>query len=1224
MKKILGLDLGTNSIGWAIVQESSAIPDKILGMGSRIIPLNSDESDEFSKGNAISKNMNRTIKRTIRKGYDRYGLRRKALKQLLVANGMMPDEELLIKIRKERLFELRDKAVKGQISLKEIGRIFLQLNQRRGYKSSRKDESTDKNITEYEQSINDRFSEIHTQQKTIGQYFFTELSDNPHFRVKEKVFPRKAYIEEFQKIWDTQALFYPSIFTAIFKAEIQDKTIYYQRDLKSQKDLVSFCEFEGNYFTSSGGKMKFAGPRVAPLSSPIAQVCKIWESINNISIKSRKGEDFIISTEKKKEIFEFLDTHEKILQPELFKILGLGKNEGYYANALIAKKGLQGNTTKTALFSVLSEDFHAPLLRFNTDVEEYETVDKITGELLVRKKITDKFENEPLYRLWHTIYSLPNDDDIISTLIKKFGIPGDKAKVLAKLDFNKSGFTKKSARAMRKILPYLQDGFKYSDACLMTGYNHSNCLTTEENLQRQLIDKLPLLSKNSLRQPVVEKILNQMINLVNAVIEKYGKPDEIRIELARELKQNKEERNETFRRINETERYHDKIRKHLTEHPYFQKKKVTRRDIERYKLWEEFDGVSPYEPSKIISLADLFSGLYDIEHIIPKSKLFDDSFGNKTICPRHLNSGQSGKNNMTAYDFMNYRSPNDLEEYLKCVENNKKISRTKREKLLMAADKIPADFIARQLRETQYIARKAKEILLQSCRHVHTTSGRITETLRRLWGWDDIIMNLQLSKYKELGKTEWIEWGANGSPIRKEIITGWSKRDDHRHHAIDALTVACTDQGFIQRISSLNSQHTKDEIFNELKNGRYNQKLSLLDNYLVDKKPFTNNQVQEATSLILISYKAGKKVATWGKRMVKKNGKKVIVQNNILIPRGALSEESVYGKINKSVLKEVRLGPSFTDADKISNKEIKMKIKERLAAFDNDPAKAFKNLQKNPIWLKDQIEQINKVTIMVDQPEYVIKYPVQNITIKDLGFVIDPAVRKAIEKRLAAYNNNPKEAYKNLSDNPIWLNEKKQIPIKSVRCYTGLNVVAGIKVEDKVQHINYDKYVKPGSNHHIAIYKDENGKRQEHVVTFWHAVERKKYGIPVVITNTKEVWDNILKKGIDDQDFLSKLPSDQWKYEFSMQQNEMFVFGMSQEEVQQFLELKDYKAISNNLFRVRKITSGNYWFNHHCETTPRENMEDKKTGRCIQASLSGMTGIKIKINNLGVPETTAS
>jgi len=143
MKKVLGLDLGVSSIGWALTNEDEK---QILGFGSRIIPLTTEDIDEFTKGNAISKNQKRTTKRTQRKGYDRYQLRRKNLVGVLKQNDMLPGLDL-IKLPKLELWKIRNDAISNKVIPKEIGRILLHLNQKRGYKSSRSDANLDKKDT---------------------------------------------------------------------------------------------------------------------------------------------------------------------------------------------------------------------------------------------------------------------------------------------------------------------------------------------------------------------------------------------------------------------------------------------------------------------------------------------------------------------------------------------------------------------------------------------------------------------------------------------------------------------------------------------------------------------------------------------------------------------------------------------------------------------------------------------------------------------------------------------------------------------------------------------------------------------------------------------------------------------------------------------------------------------------------------------------------------------
>lgn len=1210
MKKILGLDLGTTSIGWAVIQEQSENKINIEGMGSRIIPLSTDEKNEFESGNAISTNQKRTLKRTQRKGYDRYQLRKKYLKEKFEELGMMPDKALF-DLSGISLYGLRAKAINEKISLHEIGRIFFHLNQKRGYKSSRKDENKDKKETDYVAEVKTRYAKIKEAGLTIGQYFHAGLLNDERYRIKDQIFPREAYIEEFNSIWTTQQKYYPEILTDKNIQQIRDEIIYFQRPLKSQKGLVSICEFEGKWYKNKEGKEIFSGPKVAPRSSPLFQVCKLWETINNITINSKRGEAFVISTEKKHELFQYLDTHEKLTETELFKILGIGKNDGYYGNKQLSK-GLQGNLTKTAITKILNQSFEE-IVSLELVTETYEEVDKNSGEITSRFQIRSDVENQPLYKIWHVIYSLQEEIDIVKKLQNDFNIDEDAAWQLAKLDFTKGGFTNKSAKAVRKILPYLQQGLKYSDAALMAGYNHSDSITAEENLIRPLKEKLRLLPKNSLRQPVVEKILNQMINLVNTVIDQHGRPDEIRIELARELKQSLDERNTTFSNNLKRERENKTIADRLSKDYHV---KANRRNIQKWKLYGETDGQCLYCGNKV-ELSDFLNGdESDVEHIIPKTKLFDDSFQNKIISHRRCNKD---KDNLTAYDYMLTQSADELhrfEESIAQLFKDRKITKAKRDKLLMTDAKIPTDFIARQLRETQYIARKSREILQEVCRNVWATSGSVTEKLRRLWGWEESLLHLQLEKYKAAGKTEWYEYESNGQKHKKERIIGWTKRDDHRHHAIDALTISCTHQGFIQRINTLNSKHTRDEMLAEVKDKTYKERLTLLEKSLLIKRPFDTATVESHASQILISYKAGKKVATLGTRKVKKDGKSTVKQEGIIIPRGSLSEESVYGKIKKRVYQSIKLSTSFTELDSIVNKTHKALVKKRLGEFDNNPSKAFKSLSKNPIWLDPtKTQSLTIVEIAYFKDEYVIKYPIGGITLKDLPFIVDKGVREAITKRLETFNNNPKEAFKDIANNPVWLNEEKRIPIKSVRCYTGLDAVAPVKYNEQKEAIGF---VKPGNNHHIAIYINKEGKKQEHSVTFWDAVERKKNSIPVIIKNTNEVWNIILsQKEKYTQEFLSKLPEDGWTYVTSMQQNEMFVFNLNEEALNEAVQNKDYSLISQNLFRVRKISTGIYWFNHHLETEPKESLDDKKARRCIQASISSMSGIKVKLNPLG-------
>ena len=538
-------------------------------------------------------------------------------------------------------------------------------------------------------------------------------------------------------------------------------------------------------------------------------------------------------------------------------------------------------------------------------------------------------------------------------------------------------------------------------------------------------------------------------------------------------------------------------------------------------MWEESEHICIY-CGKTVSAKEFLLGFgVEVEHIIPRSVIFDDSFANKVCSCSECNKE---KNNRTAFDYMKTKNEGEFTAYIERINDlaeRGKISNTKRKKLLMPASELPTDFIERQLRESQYIAKKAKEILQTICHNVYSTSGSITDFLRHLWGWDEVLHTLNFSRYQAAGLTEMVEREIDGKKVEVERIAGWSKRMDHRHHAIDALTIACTKQGYIQRINNLSS--LKDVSFSsfndEKQHSETRQRLTRLERYIKMQPHFTTAEVLQAVESIAVSFKSGKRAASTGKRYIHKGGKRICVQQGIIIPRGALSEESVYGRIHD-----------------------------------------FKT----------------------GNQEYVKKYDIGSITLKTIEDVIDNRIREILRARLQQFGGKPEKAFAE----PVLDHQGRAI--RSVRCRTGLNATVPVRYNELGAPISF---VKPGNNHHVAIYADEKGKLQEHIVTFWHAVERKKYGIPTVITNTADVWDKVTDRM--PESFQEKLPdSANWKFKFSMQQNEMFILGMEEELYNDAIQKEDYATLSRYLYRVQKLAHNNYCFRHHLETT----VDDKYNG----------------------------
>ncbi len=351
------------------------------------------------------------------------------------------------------------------------------------------------------------------------------------------------------------------------------------------------------------------------------------------------------------------------------------------------------------------------------------------------------------------------------------------------------------------------------------------------------------------------------------------------------------------------------------------------------------------------------------------------------------------------------------------------------------------------------------------------------------------------------------------------------------------------------------------------------------------------------------------------------------MQTGIIIPRGALSEESVYGKIKK-VEKNKPLKYLFENPTFIVNPHIKHLIELRLNEFSGDVKKALASIKKNPIYLDDDKNEILEYgSVFID--EYVIKYTVDT-NFNKVDKVVDGYVKQILQQRLNKFNGKPKEAFKDVQREDKLLkwyeDEGLNRPIRSVRCYTGLSAVVPLRKDDNGREIGF---VKPGNNHHIVIYSDAEGKKVEHICSFWHAVERKKYGIPVIINNTNEVWDIVQQQpeGTFSESFLKLLPEPNLTLEISMQQNEMFVLGMTNEEYENARVLDDYSLISDKFYRVQKMTikpsSGqiDLMFRHHLETQIIDDSNSKASKRFINIQSLGvlfaLNPIKVKVSCIG-------
>lgn len=1083
-------------------------------------------------------------------------------------------------------------------------------------------------------AISDRSKELYFNKQTVGQYLYEIIKNNPNESLKNKVFYRQDYLDEFEILWEEQAKYHKEL-TNELKNEIRDTIIFYQRRLKSQKGLISYCELEREEkIINIDGKEKtiIIGSKVIPRSSPLFQEFKIWQRLNDLTIN---GE--YLCQEEKEYLSDILKFREKIEDKEIIKLL---KVEG--EDIKINFKEIQGNTTNIQLYKAFSNIFelsgHDPLNLKKSPTDIYEQAKAIFESLGWSSDVLLFDSEKPLdsqtyYKLWHLLYSFEGDntrtgnDKLIEKISSLCGIEKEYASILADITFI-DDYGSLSAKAIKKILPFLKDGNQYNVACEYAGYNHSkSSLTKEEIENKELKDRLEILPKNSLRNPVVEKILNQMVNVINSIIDKYGKPDEIRVELARELKKNAKERDEMSSAIAKATRENETIKEILKKE--FNLSHVSRNDIIRYKLYKELEknGYKTLYSNTYISQEDLFSNKFDIEHIIPQSRQFDDSFNNKTLELRDINIE---KGNKTAYDYVLEKYGSEaLKEYENRCKEVCKDKRTKLKNLLMTEKDIPQGFINRDLRDTQYISKMALNMLKDICKRVIATTGAITDKLREDWQLVDIMKELNWDKYEALGL---VEYNTTRDGKRIGRIKDWNKRNDHRHHAMDALTVAFTKDVFIQYFNNKNASFNPNSNEYAIKNKYFENGKTLppmpLNIFRAEAKKYLDS--------ILISIKAKNKVVTQNINKVKVKGKvKTKIQ---LTPRGTLHKETIYGSQKQYVTNKEKVNASFNieKINSVTKKVYREALLNRLEEFGNDPKKAFtgKNtLEKNPIWLNDEKTKCvpDRVEIVTLETIYTIRKAVdENLKVDK---VIDPQIKKILEKRLEEYGS-AKAAFTNLDENPIWLNKEKGIKIKRVTI-SGISTALAIHdkrdkdgkliLDDKGNKIPVD-FVNTGSNHHVAVYKkpivdkdgnyslDESGnikyEIEEVVVSFIEAVERVNQNMPII---DKEYKHN-----------------EGWRFLFSMKQNEYFVFpneetGFNPKEID-LLDPDNYSIISPNMFRVQKfsrIKYGNnvvrdYAFKHHLETTVDNKKElQEKTWIALKSSKKLAEIVKVRVNHIG-------
>lgn len=1203
MKFILGLDPGIASIGWALILEAENADEESRIIDSNVVKVDFDNFTfinakgkisegnpikMYQKGYTVSPNLVRRQKRSSHRNLQHFKLRRADLIDLMRENGFINENTPLCEDGKGTTYEtlmLRSKAASEEISLSELARVLLMINKKRGYKSSRKgDVDTDvEDVGKYLAAITGRSKQLSDNHQTVGQYLMSQLALHPLQGIKRQTFYRKDYEDEFEQIWKTQIQFHPEL-TRKLKKEIKNRIIFYQRPIASKKDELSICELECKEIEiEKNGKKKTikTGSKVCPVSSPLFQEFRMWQRLNDTMLTNIDTLEKRPLTQKEKLLLASeLSVRTRLTKKDVIKLL-VGKQAKHFD---LNFDELIGNETQARLvgayLKILELTGHDKIdVKKSRAVEVMDAIrqvfvglgyhtDALDGHVSTEQDICI----QPFYRLWHLLYSFPGDNSRSgnTTLVKRvkefFGLDNDEyAKTIADINFPE-GYGSLSAKAILKLLPFMKEGYQYSDACEMAGYKHSKrSLTKEDNTERKLQQYLDLIPHNSLRNPLVERILNQMISLVNSLIKEYGDTygafDEIRIELARDLSKNAESRKRMTQDIennkNERETCRQELIGILNENGY-KVNYVSENDVLKYRLYKELAPLgykTLYSKTKVDIIDLIINRKFDKEHIIPKSKSPSNAFSVLTI---EMTSINEEKGDMTALDYVRRKyGEEEAQQYIARVNDlfkQKAISKAKRDNLLRSEDDIPSEPLNRDLGLTQYINRKAYEILSTITRRVVPTTGSITSRLRDDWQLVDVLQELVWDKYDRLRLIDTYQ-DKEGKTIRRIREDAWTKRNDHRNHAMDAITVAFTKPAFINYLNSLNAQGTEREQMLKMRqknlhrdkqgNWRFNAPMPL---------GTLRAEVKRQLQNIIVYQKQGAAVVSPNVNVTKTKKKKEGNRQMQLTPRGKLHDDTYYGCIRQS---------------------------------------------------KPDGEEVLVFTKRVEVNE--------SLNVDD---VVDKGVQNILKQRLLEYDNDHRKAFANLDENPIWFNREKGICIKKVIVKTNLKDPRPIhKKRDNKGNLLLDKnnkvqpsdYVQTNSNHHVAIYEDEQHEMHEVVVSFFDVVERANQGLSII----DRMYN--ANKG--------------WRFLFSLQRNECFVFPDEEAGFNPSLidltSRANYALVSPHLFKVQTISEGDYRFRHHYDATKATNLSLKNVTWKRVRNPNGLKGVvKVRITKTGNIELT--
>lgn len=755
LRYTLGLDIGIASVGWAVLENNiDGEPIKIERLGVRIF----DKAEQPKTGASLAEPRReaRGQRRTIRRRWHR----KDRIKQLIQQNGIMTRVEMAEMFEHLQfeisVYELRVQALERALTKQEFVRVLIHLAQRRGYKSnSKSEEAKDKENGKVKSAISENKKCMEENgYRTIGEML---LNDDRFWECNPdgtKIFVPHNHPDDYRTTVERSMV--EDEIRLIFSRQHALGVPYATSEF--EKAYLEIWGSQRNFDEGPGGKSPYGGnmiekmlghctfekdePRAAK-GSYSAEYFRLLQDVNHLRLVKNNGESCALTREQKQIYIDLVMKSAAASYAQLRKKLELSNDISF--NMLRYGSDEIGKVERKKLGHM--KFYHEMRKALNTVQKDaistvsWEQRDEIARILLCYKS-----------------------DDKRKAQLEKLDIPREFIPALLTLSTSKTAHL--SAKALRKLIPHLEKGMTYAEACKEV-YGEQKSSVTKKN-------KLSLFDIEPINNPVVRRAVSQTIRVINAVVREYGAPEVVRVELAREMGKPYDVRTQMTKKQEANAKRNEELRQQIKK---IKGAEPTEQDIVKFKLFQDQNGVCLYSGQNL-DIARLFeAGYVDVDHIIPYSISFDDSYTNKVLV-RSPENRQKG--NRIPADY--FKSDPARWQRFETLVNTQVHNWKKKRNLLTQAlsEEQKNGFKQRNLVDTQYIARVIYNLI------------------------NDHLQFAETGKYDKKRRTQAVN-GAITAHVRKRLGIQKIREDGDLHHAVDAAVVACVSPGMIQKIT----QYTK-------------------------------------------------------------------------------------------------------------------------------------------------------------------------------------------------------------------------------------------------------------------------------------------------------------------------------------------------------------------------------------------------------------------------------